>query len=586
MDPPSPKRRKPSPTKTGPEAPVTETGDFIPRNQLRRTPPRRASFQSPTKASLSRFNPEILSRRTSTGSEKKSNPSDPTGRGQRALAYVLGKTEQLNPGEATSNDQAQGGATETAETTDAADTEVEAEDLPAHPEDSQPDLPPHEGLFSSPRKSPAKRNKSLGQYLSSPSKQAALPGSQIQRISRAPLEAKGPSPIAVEDDENRILVAASGKEQTLKPERPSEPDPKQQEKEELQAKLKSLREEVEFIESQVQLSRNAPSDGEDASALVSFINEQEPCVAPARAEPPPLAAMLASFLPLAKRMHPPSPPTDEPERPMPTHEPIDLEDPYPYLSLFTDFQFTSSVSMSDLDQQIHAVTMRSPSSLLKLNLNLAVDITTKHVQRLEILRLSNWASRELGTYIAKASEENDLGAVCSATTSYWDLAVRRATCWARCHREFPHLLPHYQTKERQGDVSRSSNRKTSGNHETPASMNAQDEEEEEVSGIVMDAAVKEQNELSFTKGDLLPLLDHNHILLQSNQVLFKITWKIQFDWSGEAQSVVNAEAVFPKAWTEADNRGSFKKIPETFERLLATRGAFGAITILKSVLFS
>ncbi|KAK8160495.1 hypothetical protein BKA80DRAFT_275191 [Phyllosticta citrichinensis] len=269
---------------------------------------------------------------------------------------------------------------------------------------------------------------------------------------------------------------------------------------------------------------------------------------------------------------------------MPTHEPVELDDPYPYLSLFTNFKFTSSVTMSKLDQQVHSISMLSPSSLLEVDFDVAVDIASKHVQRLEIHNVSNWASRELGSYISKASVENDLGAVCSATSSYWDLAIRRATCWARCRREFPHLMSHQGRGEQ--NTSGSSTRKNSDNQETPASIAAQDEEEEEVSGIMMDSVVQELGERPYSKTDLIPFLGRHQLLLRSNQVLLRITWRIQFDWSGEAQSMIRADAVVPEAWIEADGRDSLRRIPETFDKLLRSKGAFGAIRVLEGVLFA
>ncbi|KAK7556645.1 hypothetical protein IWX49DRAFT_614909 [Phyllosticta citricarpa] len=581
MDPPSPKRRKPSPT--GPGNIVIETGDFRPRNQLRRTPPRRASYQSPTKASLSRFNPDILARRASISSDKQPNPGDPTSRGQRARAFVLGETDQLDPGDVSSDNQAQVWATKT--TADVGARDMGGGDLPERPVDSQPDLPPQAGLFSSPRKSPAKRNKSLGQYLSSPSKQAAVPGTQVQRSPRSPAKLKEQSPMPAPGHGEQVLVVeSSGEQQKPRAAFHSEPDPKQQEKELLQARLDSLREEVGFIEQQVQFSRNHADADEDSSALISLINKQDPIASHVPTDHPSLAAILASFIPLAKRIDPPSPLPEEPAKPLPTHEPIELDDPYPYLSLFTNFQFKSSLAMGKSDQQVHSIAMLSPLSLLEVDFDVAVDITSKHVKRLQIRKVSNWASRELGSYILKASEENDLGAFCSAVISYWDLAIRRAACWVKCRWEYPHLLS-YQRKEQQ-NAPGSLARPASGNQESSVNMAVQDEEEEEVSGVMMDSVDREHGDRPLSKTDLIPLLDHHQLVFKSKQVLLRITWRIQFDWSGEAQSVIRADAVVPDAWTEADSRGSLQRIPETFDKLLKSRGAFGAIKVLEGALFT
>ena len=62
------------------------------------TTPKRKSFLSPTKASLSRFNPDLLSRRRSAGSGARKTDSHPDAllAGQRARAYVLGERQSFN----------------------------------------------------------------------------------------------------------------------------------------------------------------------------------------------------------------------------------------------------------------------------------------------------------------------------------------------------------------------------------------------------------------------------------------------------------------------------------------------------------
>ncbi|KAK8158429.1 hypothetical protein BC567DRAFT_235657 [Phyllosticta citribraziliensis] len=103
---------------------------------------------------------------------------------------------------------------------------------------------------------------------------------------------------------------------------------------------------------------------------------------------------------------------------------------------------------------------------------------------------------------------------------------------------------------------------------------------------MMDSVVQEHGERPYSKPDLIPFLDRHQLLLRSNQVLLRITWTIQFDWSGEAQSTLKADAVVPEAWIEADGRDSLRRVPETFDKLLHSRGAFGAIKVLEGVLFA
>ncbi|GME63365.1 uncharacterized protein LTHEOB_391 [Neofusicoccum parvum] len=296
---PSPKRRR-----TSAEPDVSATGDFRPRNALRRTPPRRASWLSPTKASLARFNPEILSRRASAASaaaEPAAGPADPPTRGQRALSYVLGESQQQPDRPDAANAPAQGPpegerrhsiggrllpsrdvlqaaaadqlAHESAQaekrTTSAADTN---DDLPSHPAESpaaRPDLPPREGLFSSPSKRP-RRNRSLGQRLSSPFKPRESP-LRLEPPASAGVEESSPTP-RERVQRLPLPVGAGAAEQTAAPVEPKKEvvDPRLKEKERLQKQLRELQEEVKQYEREIERSRNAPDDEnvEDLSTLM------------------------------------------------------------------------------------------------------------------------------------------------------------------------------------------------------------------------------------------------------------------------------------------------------------------------------
>ena len=85
---PSPKRRKASPTRSVP-------GNLSPA----RKKPTRASFLSPTKASLARFNPGLFPRPPSAGSgdSRPNSRGKAIARGQEARAYILGDLEKAQP---------------------------------------------------------------------------------------------------------------------------------------------------------------------------------------------------------------------------------------------------------------------------------------------------------------------------------------------------------------------------------------------------------------------------------------------------------------------------------------------------------
>lgn len=604
MTEPSPKRRR---TSAEPPPEVSAAGDFRPRNVLRRTPPRRASWLSPTKASLARFNPEILSRRASAVSATGSSSAQvsPTNRGQRARAYVLGESQQQPDAVPTAEDGGQrrqsiggrklpsmdvlhgagadadrpeidpaapdGGQRRLSlggrmlpsrdvlqaaaadqmaqETTQTERNPAVEDDLPMHPTGSptaRPDLPPQEGLFSSPSKRP-RRNKSLGHRLSSPFKPRESPlrlepptsnpdadAEEPNKNQRAQVR-QSPQVAGVNDTERRQARIVPTK---------VEVDPRQQEKEHLQYRLRELQEEVKQYEQEVRRSRNAPEDGEDNSALISLVNKANPVPPVEQPGALPLSSLLSAFLPLAKLVNPLTPPPDEPGKPLPSHEPVELDDPLPHLQLFTSFNYESKVDVGkDSGLQVHSISMRSPASLLRLDFEMTANPATQSVSNLDIQFLSPWASSELGSWITQRAAGNDVGAVCWAAESYYDLTVKRAKCWAQCYREFGRLLNDSTTAKTTKNGKKAGQHR--GNQQTVPTSSNIEEEAEEVSGIGNDLAGKEQDGYSMSRAELVRGLGRQSIIFQSKEVFFKVFWNIQFDWTGEAESVVGADVALP-----------------------------------------
>ncbi|KAL1636471.1 hypothetical protein SLS56_001054 [Neofusicoccum ribis] len=231
--------------------------------------------------------------------------------------------------------------------------------------------------------------------------------------------------------------------------------------------------------------------------------------------------------------------------------------------------------------------MRSPSSLLHLDFDLTADPATQSVRKLDVLSISPWATHELGAWVTQRAAENDVGGVCWAAESYYDLAIKRAKCWARCFREFGRLL----NDDTEAKVANSSTKKTNKRkgvqQDMPTSSNLLEDEAEEVSGIGNDlTTTKEQNERPITRSELLRGLGRDHIILRSKEVLFRISWIVQFDWTGEAESMIRADVALPSVWREADDRGSLMKIPAAFDRLVAEMGVFESIKAMVGLLYA
>ncbi|KAF2500461.1 hypothetical protein BU16DRAFT_523234 [Lophium mytilinum] len=555
MDPRSPKRRKTTP-------PDTNATDTPART------PTRASFLSPTKASLARFNPGLLPR---AGSE----------RGSKSRGALIGRrTEAVDTDEQIYASAGAHAGTPTLEQED---------DLPlASNEVSVRDT--SQGiLYSSPSKRPRR-----GRTTSPLRPQAPPPMNTDDTVmTDAPLE--GDTQLQSEVGQQEVVAEAA----------PVDPEieKKQQEKEQLEREMDALQEEVRQYERAVEVSRKSSSgalpDDFSFDELVSLINNTDPSVSMVeKPKAAPISLLLSSFLPFSK----PPPATtqssaDDLDKPVPSHGPVDLDDPLPYLRLFTPFTYKSRISIpnaqtdgsnaSDL-YQFHSIDILEPRKLLMAKMNMTIDVSKQKLVKLSLVHLSQWAERELGTWIRRKAREKDLGAVSWALGSYWDISIRRAECWQKCQR----LL---------NDVDKTGGKALPGERRgRPAARDigsdedaeGSTEEEDAVAGVAAggEQAVRGKTLMKrkavVSRKQLLTHLGRESLIFESSEIVLKIGWDIGFDWTGEAKSTVKATAAFPRVWHDADARNSLKKVPATFDNLVRDRGVYESIKAMVGLLFA
>jgi hypothetical protein len=241
-------------------------------------------------------------------------------------------------------------------------------------------------------------------------------------------------------------------------------------------------------------------------------------------KPLPLSQLLTSFLPFSNlRPRLPTPPSSSPEEKLPSHAPIELEDPLPYLRLFTNLRCSSDITARPAPDensfhQVHDIKIQGPQNILKATVEMTIDPMTEQVEELAIKELSSWAEHELGTWIRKrAAEEKDAGNICWAMDSYWSLAKKRAECWIRCERAFREKLVGAGPELR-------------GN-------STQDG---------LDGSDGTGKNMKYQKHELQKYLAKDHLLFRSEEVAFRVSWTIQFDWTGEAESQIKGMAGFPQ----------------------------------------
>ncbi|KAJ4985668.1 hypothetical protein SVAN01_08843 [Stagonosporopsis vannaccii] len=396
-------------------------------------------------------------------------------------------------------------------------------------------------LFSSPGKRPAR---APGAVPRSPLKNApAVQQNQLTRPEKAALDEDGQS------DKNA---------------QKSRPDPeiesRKQEKARLQREVEELEAQVSRCTKEIAVEQQRATDDTLLPAqradLIKFIANISGTNLP-NERPTPVSRLLCSFLPFSSLVLPYLKWT-QPERPIASHRPLDLKDPLPYLEMFTSFNCSTKLGLprsqvlspSKRVHQKHTVTMSGPQKLLTAQVAVNIDCLTNKIVDMHVLRLPSWAERELGAFMRAKAQEQDFGNACWAVESYWDIATKRAQYWHKCEKAFARLLP---------------------------GCTADD---------IENTTKTDLKSSTLSRKDLSRHLGRDVLILQDKHVLFKINWRIVFDWTGEAESNIEVECAVPAVWKEADAGDAFRKIPETFDTLLRTKGTFEATKIMVALLFS
>ncbi|KAF2837692.1 hypothetical protein M501DRAFT_985925 [Patellaria atrata CBS 101060] len=580
---PAPKRRKSSPTKL---IAVTTPGS----QALARSPARRASYLSPTKASLARFNPNLL-------------PTTTPPRGTFAYQPNLKEARKGPEGQV---DEDRDGANaqlsleitndvpRTVENAKALGSPAATAVLPAQKDAGEETLIPPVLLYSSPRRLRLRRSmnsSASSQGLrSSPLRPIRQPTLRIPKVnSRVPGDAGD-----VENVEpNNTWTDGPGK-LLFKPKATvvdEERRRKQKERESLREELEALEINVQLFERELMNLKTIVTndvDSHDVRNLLALTNNANllPTGHVPEQKTAPLSQLLSSFLPFSRpipkyKLPPdlaPSPALNPPQ----SHEAIDLENPIPYLRLFTLLTFTSSIShvssSASSTHQTHKIQVTGPLNLLRSDLRMTIDTEIHKIASLEIIHLSTWAADELNPWLTVRAELKDVSSICWALDSYWTLCRKRAECWAKCEREFGQWI--------YGSDGPKVGRETKRGRE--AVVDNSDGDGEEVSGISTGDLSWSTNKQRprMTRGELQRNVGKSVLAFRNRNTRLQVDWKIKLDWTGEAESHVKVSAAFPAVWHEADDRKDLSKVPATFDLLVQERGIYLAIKALVELLFS
>ncbi|KAI1408691.1 hypothetical protein F5Y13DRAFT_204680 [Hypoxylon sp. FL1857] len=486
---------------------------------------------------------------------------------------------------------------------------------PGAPESEEPELPPTPtekgisdpasistspmGIHNTPTKRP-RRSRALAERIkSSPLKQPPLfPVETAKGSTRE----ESPSPTA-----KRTLRAKPQGRKKRRKSHPArnvqEPDPlaeKRALRDSLFAKVAQLKSDLELATrennrlhqlQQTRRSSSASQGPENKDGLVDLLRRH---ILPPEKDVTPnpsqdwLDAVLnpISFLPFGKpntSLPPPFAPrpqaSEEAEELPVSHHPVPMtaSEELPYLQVFTPLTFTSTVSIIPRDDptnpgpvlQKHTISASStPPGLFAAKIEMIVNTKSLSITELRVPRLEPSAVSELGPFVEKVMQ----GASTSALTrnvsvltwamSEWvRIATRRARFWCAVERDLgsSESLIKCAREMRKGVKKKGPGR--------PALAEESDDEENELQARA--------DKTQLTKANLLPQLRRTSLDLDLSGIddteeapSVRIQWRIEFDWTGEAQSKMGLFLGAPAKWHGHDTRGSLTSISGMFDKLI------------------
>lgn len=397
---------------------------------------------------------------------------------------------------------------------------------------------PPAGIRSTPSKSKkGRRNPDLGEKLrSSPLKsrfqptepsQEVIPDSQPEIVSRPKSKADKPA--------KRRKSARFTIPEDPHAEKKKARDALLKQLQELQADVALANQENERIRVHQRTGkRRAPlaPNPEELQALLLRSTQQ-----PAKPEPKPVSIFksINSFLPFSSRRKAKTINLSDLEKPLPSYLPTHQDNPLPFLQAFSPLQFTSTITLEPENptMQNYVIHASHSSGLFAARIDMVVDSESLSIKHLEVPKLDPSAEKELGPFVReKAGGEGilgkNLGVVCGAMGRWTEVAIKRARFWCDVH----HQLGTPEARTKCFKVLRAGRKRKRRN------VIEDDEEEESEYGKSVGR---------WTRKELLVHMGQTSMEVVSEDVEVLVEWKIGFDWTGEAESVVEACARVPRS---------------------------------------
>ncbi|KAL1963273.1 hypothetical protein VTN77DRAFT_8496 [Rasamsonia byssochlamydoides] len=478
------KRRKTSPTTAVPiDAPESTQADSTAQD-VPVPPPvsHRPSFQSPTRASLARSNPEILSHVFNRSPTR--SPQRPTNESEERV-FGLRDRKALRPsltaagspgGFLALSPRRRSGAIQAfaapprrvsrrIEIPNVDGTQEQNVSTPVH--SNTPDEQLASELDSATRESEA-RNPSVPPLLQEEYGEPELPPTPTELgLEKRPERPKGllSSPSSRKHRREGLRpstlrldqVQLSSENNQSEDDMPEVVRKKQKLRDELAEQLERLKSEVAQLESWAQRTERLDDPEPDVEAvrnLISLLTTSNPSCAPsslAPPDPPPLSSLISSLLPFSAKAAPekPRPTSPDPTNPFVLKE---LADPTPYLTVFAPLNlltYSTKISAEPTLTETHSITLSAPPPfprhLYKIPLTFKTNLESQCVTSISISNdqsakippaLHGWMNSRLANPLLQL----DVSGLCWGICRYWEASVCRARIWAKLKRKHEALV--------------------------------------------------------------------------------------------------------------------------------------------------
>lgn len=395
---------------------------------------------------------------------------------------------------------------------------------------------PPAGIHNTPSKR-GRRNAALGEKLrSSPLKprsqptepsQEVIPDSQPEIVSRPKPKSEKPA--------KRRKSARFTVPEDPHAEKKKARDALLKQLQELQADVALANQENERLRVHQQAGkRRAPvaPNPEELLALLMRSTQQ-----PAKPEPKPASIFksINSFLPFSSRRKTKTISLSDLEKPLPSHLPTHQDDPLPFLQAFSPLQFTSTITLEPEEPtlQNYVIHASHPSGLFAARIDMVVDSESLSIKQLEVPKLDPSSEKELGPFVrekagGEGSLSKNLGVICWAMGRWTEVAVKRARFWCEVQSQLGN------------SEARAKCLKTlkAGRKRKRRAIVVEEEEEGSDDGKTVGVWTRKQLLLHMGRASMVLVCEDAEVLVE---------WKIGFDWTGEAESVVEACARVPRS---------------------------------------